>query len=386
MRVALGAIVRTLGGPATYARELVAALVARAPRTQEYVVLTDGPEAFEGLDVEVRHVALASPYAQVVWDHGMIPVALRRSGVDLYHGTKNTLPALLPCPAVVTVHDLAVYHHPASFAALQRWHLRTHTPLAVRAARAIITVSRHAAADLCARFPRAAVKVHAVPNGVSARFHPVADEATRTAFRARHGLGGGPLVGYLGTLQPRKNVELLAAAFARIASAVPGAELVLAGRIRPGYRPALPHAGVRLIGPLPARDLATFYSSAAVLVSPSLYEGFGLTLLEAMACGCPVIALNRSAVPEVVGDAALLLDEADEQALAAALMRVLGDPAAAAELRRRGLARAAHFSWTATAAATAAIYDQVARHRAATAIREAVGVRERSRRTDGASD
>jgi glycosyltransferase involved in cell wall biosynthesis len=258
---------------------------------------------------------------------------------------------------VVTIHDLAVYHHPESFALLQRWHLRAHTPHAVATASAIVAVSEHAASDLRARFPRAAAKLHAVPNGVAPSFAPVTDPDTLAAFRARHGLGSGPLVAYLGTLQPRKNVELLAAAFMRAAAAWPSAELVLAGRIRPGYRPNLPQARVRLIGPLETGDLPAFYSSSAVLVSPSLYEGFGLTLLEAMACGCPVIALRRSAVPEVVGDAGLLLEEASEEALAAALARMLGERATAETLRTRGLVRARAFSWDKAAAATAAIYD-----------------------------
>ena len=359
VRVAIGAIVRTLGGPATYATELVAALAARHTPALEYVVITDGPEAFRGIDVAVIRAPLPSPYAQLVWDHVAVPAALVRARVDLYHGTKNTLPIWRPCPAVVTVHDLAVYRHPASFALPQRWHLRSHVPHAMRSARVVLTVSEHAAADLRAEFPAAAAKVRPIPNGVSARFAPPADAGAPAAFRARHGLGAGPLVAYLGTLQPRKNVELLAAAFVRARAAVPDAELVLAGRIRPGYHPTLPTAGVHRIGPLAADDLPIFYGAANVLVSPSLYEGFGLTLLEAMACGCPVIALGLSAVPEVVGDAGILLDGADEATLADALVRVLRDPEYAATLRGRGLARAATFSWTRTAAATEAVYLEV---------------------------
>ncbi len=361
VRVAIGAIVRTLGGPATYATELVAALVARRTQGLEYVVITDGPEAFYGVDVEVIAAPLPTPYAQIYWDHVAVPLALRRARADLYHGTKNTLPLWRACPAVVTVHDLAVYRHPASFTALQRWHLRTHVPHAMRSARVVLTVSEHAAADLRGEFPFAAAKVRAVPNGVSARFRPSTDARALAAFRARHGLGAGPLVAYLGTLQPRKNVELLAAAFVRAREVVPDAALVLAGRIRRGYHPSLPDAtgGVHRIGTLAADELPSFYGAASVLVSPSLYEGFGLTLLEAMACGCPVIALRRSAVPEVVGDAGLLLDDVDQATLADALVRVLRDPGEAARLRTRGLARAATFSWERTAAATEAIYCEV---------------------------
>jgi glycosyltransferase involved in cell wall biosynthesis len=348
-QIAIGANVRTLGGPATYAVELVRALAARRTPGFAYVVLTDGPEAFDGIDVAVERVPLASPWAQPIWDHVLVPRVLRRMKVDLYHGTKNAVPIAAPCPTVVTVHDLAVYHHPESFALAQRLHLRAHTPHAVRAARAVLTVSEHSAADLRARFPRAAAKVVAVPNGVSERFAPITDADALAQFRDRYGLGEGPLIAYLGTLQPRKNVELLAAAFGRVANALPGAELVLAGRIRPGYHPRLPRERVRLIGPLPDAELPLFYSAASVLVNASLYEGFGLTLVEAMACGCPVIALRRSAVPEVTGDAALLLDEPSEEALARALVTMVGDAATAASHRALGRLRAAAFSWARTA-------------------------------------
>ncbi len=358
VRIAIGAIVRTLGGPATYGRELVAALTARQPAGIEYVVLTDGPEAFDGTGAEVCHVPLGNAYAQVVWDHALVPAAVRRMRADLYHGTKNTLPLMLPCPSVVTIHDLAVYEHPKTFAALQRWHLRTHLPFAARRARAIVTVSEHAGRDLRARFPDVADKVRVVPNGVGRGFRRVQDAHQLATFRSRHGLGSGPLVAYLGTLQPRKNVELLAAAFGRLAAVVPEAELVLAGRIRPGYKPSLPSERVRLIGPLPDDELASFYSSASVLVSPSLYEGFGLTLLEAMACGCPVIALRRSAVPEVVGDAAALLDEAREDELAALLRRVLTEPGFADGLRARGVERAGQYSWERAAEAVESVYRE----------------------------
>jgi glycosyltransferase involved in cell wall biosynthesis len=350
MRIAIGAIVRTLGGPATYAIELVRALAERRTPGMEYVVLTDGPEAFDDMPVAVEHLPLRSPWAQPLWDHVQVPRALRRVRADLYHGTKNAVPLAAPCPSVVTIHDLAVYHHPESFALAQRWHLRAHTPHAVRVARVILTVSEHAAADLRARFPHAAAKVRPVPNGVSERFRPVTDVAVLQAFRDRHGLGDGPLIGYLGTLQPRKNVELLAAAFGRVAPTLPGAELVLAGRIRPGYRPDLPRERVRLIGPLSEADLPLFYSATAVLVNASLYEGFGLTLVEAMACGCPVIALRRSAVPEVTGDAAWLLDAPTEDALARALVAMVGTPATAARHRALGLLRATEFSWARAAA------------------------------------
>src|SRR5262249_17836631 len=155
--------------------------------------------------------------------------------------------------------------HPESFAAPQRWHLRTHIPLAIGGARVVITVSEHAAADLRTEFPTAAAKVRPIANGVSARFRPPTDRGSLAGFRARHGLGDGPVAAYLGTLQPRKNVELLAAAFVRARARVPDARLVLGGRIRPGYAPNLPTDGVHRIGALAAAELPIFYGVASVL-------------------------------------------------------------------------------------------------------------------------
>jgi len=137
VRIGIGAQVSILGGPGTYARALTAALAAAGGH--QYVVFTDRPESFAGLGLETAHVPLASPYHQAVWDHWRLPGLLAARRVDLYHGTKNVLPWRLRVPAVVTVHDLAVYAAPETFARTQRWHLRLLVPRAVAAAARIIT-------------------------------------------------------------------------------------------------------------------------------------------------------------------------------------------------------------------------------------------------------
>jgi glycosyltransferase involved in cell wall biosynthesis len=377
MKVALGVIAGTIGGPATYGRELVRALAAQ-PTHHRIIVFTDDPRAFAGAGVEAVSAPLRSPWEQPLWDHWRVPRLLVRHGVNLYHGTKGVLPLRSgrgswragPCRAVVTVHDLAVYTHPRSFAPAQRWHLRLETPHTLRAATRIIADSEHTRAELLRRFGLPADAVVTIPLGVATAFRPAAPECV-AALRARRGLHR-PIVLYAGTVQPRKNVDLVVAAYRRLRAAGVGDggwDLVIAGRLRPGHRPAwLAEAapagsaaapGIVWLGPVDQEELAVLYSAADVMVTPSAYEGFGLTVVEAMACGCPVVAVGTSSVAEVAGSAALLIDAPDLDALTAALGRVLSVPALREDLRRRGRARAARLTWEATARRTLAVYDEI---------------------------
>jgi len=349
VRIGIGALVGVLGGPATYARELVAAL-ARAGK-HDYVVFTDRPEAFTGLPVATVHVPLATPYHQVSWDHWRLPALLAAERVDLYHGTKNVLPWRLPVPAVVTIHDLAVYACPETFARAQRWHLRLLLPRSAAAAARIIADSQHARRDLLARFGLAPEQVTAIPLGAPAAFRGPARPGAVEELKSRHGLGER-LVACVGTVQPRKHVERVIEAFLRSGAAAGGWELVIAGRRRPGYTPpwltAAPR-GVRWLGPLPDEALRALYAAAAIAVSASEYEGFGLTLCEAMASGCAVVAVANSSIPELVADAGVLVARSDADLLAAALTRLVAEPDTRAALGARAAARAATFTWEETA-------------------------------------
>ncbi len=360
MRIGIGALVGIVGGPATYARELVAALARLGGH--EYVVFTDRPEAFAGLAVECVGVPLASTYHQVLWDHLRLPGLVAARGLALYHGTKGVLPWRLAVPGVVTVHDLAVYACPETFAWPQRWHFRLCVPPSVARAARVIVDSEHAGADLVARLGTPAAKVRTVPLGVPAALRTPPAQGAVAAFRAAHGLGPR-LVVCVGTVQPRKHVERVVAAFAQAGGAASGWQLVIAGRLRPGYAPPwldrLP-AGVRWLGPLDDEALRALYAAAEVAVSASDYEGFGLTVCEAMAAGCAVVAVGSSAIPEVVGDAGVLVPRSETALLAGALRELLADPAARAALGARARARAAAFTWEETARRTRAVYEEVA--------------------------
>lgn len=358
MRIGIGALVGMLGGPATYARELVAALARQGGH--EYVVFTDRPDAFATADVATVRVPLPTPYHQVTWDHLALPGLLAAEGVRLYHGTKNVLPWRLPVPAVVTVHDLAVYACPDTFALPQRWHLRALLPRSVARSARVVTDSEHARRDVLARFRLPPGRVVAVPLGVSPAYLAPPDAAAVAALRRAHALGER-VVACVGTVQPRKRVERVIEAFVRAGGAEAGWTLAIAGRLRPHYEPpwlrALP-AGARFLGALDDDALWALYAAAEVAVSASEYEGFGLTVLEAMASGCAVVAVANTSIPEVVGDAGVLVPASDAGLLADALRALLADAARREALGARARARATGFTWDETARRTRAVYEE----------------------------
>jgi glycosyltransferase involved in cell wall biosynthesis len=359
MRIGIGAQLGIVGGPATYAAELARALVRLGGH--DYVVFTDRPDAFAGIAIETVHVPMPTTYHQVVWDHARLPGLIRRHGVALYHGTKGIRPFRCPVPSIVTVHDLAVYAWPETFAWPQRWHFRLCVPPSVARAARVIADSGHARDDLVARFGLAPERVRVVPLGVAERFRTAPTAAVLERVRAALGLGPA-LVACVGTVQPRKRIERVIDAFARIDGAARGWQLAIAGRLRPGHTPpwtATPPAGVRWLGPLDDESLRALYHLASVVVSGSEYEGFGLTLCEGMAAGAAVVAVATSSIPEVVGDAGLLVARSDPALLGDALARVLDDASLRADLGRRAAARAATLTWEATARGTRAVYDEV---------------------------
>ncbi len=362
MRVGIGAVLGRTGGPARYACELVRALAA-LEGDDEYVVFTNRPEAFPRRGaVRVVAVRLPPPATawEPLWDHVLLPAAARRARLDVYHGTKGAISLFLRCRQVVSIHDLAVYAQPGTFAWLQHLHMRPNLRLAVARADRILADSQHARADIVLRLRVAEQRVVAVPLGVRLDLFAPDPTAADTAVAERLDLPARYFL-YAGTIQPRKNVGLVVSAFVRLLLG-PEWGLVIAGRRRPGYRPrwlVSPPPGVRYLGVLSDEELAVLYRHAVAMVSPSGYEGFGLTLLEAMASGCPVVGAAFSAVPEVVGNAGLLLDVLDVDAIAAAMARFVEEPGLRAELGRRGSERARLFSWDETAYWTRKVYREV---------------------------
>jgi glycosyltransferase involved in cell wall biosynthesis len=232
----------------------------------------------------------------------------------------------------------------------------------VRRAARVIAVSEHTRRDLGVWLSVPQGRVTVVPNGVAEAFHAPADPARVAYLRRRHGLGVS-LIACVGTVQPRKRVDRVIAAFTAARLVERGWQLVVAGRVRPGYRPPwidAPPTGVVWLGTLPDDDLPALYAASAIAVSASEYEGFGLSVAEAMASGCAVIAVASSSLPEVVGDGAMLLERSDAGLLAGALRELSSDASTRGALAVRGRARAGRFRWREAAARTSAVYEEVA--------------------------
>jgi glycosyltransferase involved in cell wall biosynthesis len=284
-------------------------------------------------------------------------------GADLFHAPHYVLPYGLRCPAVVTVHDLIHLRFP-EHRTLARDGSTRAAPWA-RAARAArtLTVSETTRRELVERFGDVAARAVVTPNAVDERFRAAAEPSEHASTLARLDLAPGYLL-FVGNPKPHKNLEALVAARARLeASRGEVLRLVLVGGT-PSLASDERGSAVRSLGVVEAADLPALYGGALALVVPSLWEGFGLPALEAMACGTPVVAADRGALPEVVGDAALLFDPTDADAFDAALARIVDDASLRADLARRGPDRAARFTWAETARATLSVYRDVLAERA----------------------
>jgi glycosyltransferase involved in cell wall biosynthesis len=309
------------------------------------------------------HPLAASPgwlWTPVTWSR-----FLRRERMQVAHA-QYLVPPRAPCPTVVTIHDVSFVRHPEWFPAPAVRVMRRLIPWSARWATRIITGSDHAADEIAAlcRVPRA--KVAVIPYAAGPQFTPGDRAAARECVAAAHGLTG-PYVLAVGLIQPRKNLPRLLEAFGRMARGCDDLTLAIAGKAGPGaeaVRQQVADLGladlVRCCGLVPDADLPELYRAAELLVYPSLHEGFGLPALEAMACGTPVVASNTTSLPEVVGDAGLLVDPLSVADIAQAMRRVLDDDGLAAQLAAAGLARARQFSWRTAAEGHLALFRELA--------------------------
>jgi glycosyltransferase involved in cell wall biosynthesis len=349
------------GGMETYARALVPELARRRPGMRwvafcgrELAAELRAAPGIEGMEVVELPVSSDARGRRVAAEQTLLARAQRRAGVGLVHALGNTA-ALAPGgpPLVLTIHDLIWRAHPETHAGLLAKGLSWLVPRAARKAAAIVTPSRATADDVERYLGVPGERVHVVPSG------PGAEGATPTpeaALRERLGLGAAPIVLCPAPRRPHKNVARLVAATAGLAATV----------VVPGYASIeqdelerAPHA--RYLGWVDGPDMEGLYRAATLLAFPSLAEGFGLPVLEAMGRGLPVACSDTTSLPEVAGDAALTFDPRDEAAIREAVVRLLSDAGLREELAARGREQAARFSWAAAAEGTWAAYDAVLR-------------------------
>ena len=290
-----------------------------------------------------------------------LPLLLAAHRCDILH-VQYIQPPLAPCRVVNTVHDISFEHFPHFFPRHQRLYLRALVPPSVRRADAVITVSDYSKRDIVERYRIPAAKVFVVHNAPAPHFRVLTDKAQLTAARRRRNLPER-FVLFVSNLHPRKNLAGLLRAMHQLPNRHRDVALVVVGRelnLPPATRHLLVELGlggrVLFTGYLTTEELVCLYNLAQLFVYPSFFEGFGLPPLEAMACSTPVVTSNTSCLPEVVGDAALTADPNNPEAMAECICRLLDDQELAADLRQRGLRRAAMFSWQRAARQTFNVY------------------------------
>jgi len=358
-------------GIGTYIRNLLRHL-ARLDRESEYVLFCRPEDSLFAAELGPNFRSVpdrSAPYS--LREQLSLPLAAAREHVDVYHAPHYVLPILIRGRRVVTIHDcihlMFPQYLPYRFA---KTYARAMLYSATRRADRIVTVSESSKRDILRFFSVKPEKISVIYNAIDEHFSvPPTDEAVERV-RGRYQLED-PFVLYVGNVKPHKNVERLIDAFGLLRRrGVDGLKLVIIGdeiskfqTLRRAVHRHKLHKHVRFLGFVPDDTLSVLYRLAGVFVFPSLYEGFGLPPLEAMACGAPVITSNVSSLPEVVGDAALLVDPYSSEAIAEAIWKVLSDSSLSERLRAKGLARAQDFSWQRSVARTLEIYREVAETR-----------------------
>jgi glycosyltransferase involved in cell wall biosynthesis len=367
----VSAAVHGRAGLGRYAENLARALIAKdSERFALFFNHSRDASPLTGLDeTPVRTVRAGyKPWRMAVWLGQLIRLGFDRllPDADLYHATEHLLMPLHRVPTVLTVHDLIFRIFPQYHKPLNYWYLNAAMPLYCRRASGIIAVSQATKNDLVRLYNIDPAKISVVYEAAAPHFAPATSEHV-AQVRARYRLPDNYLL-HVGTIEPRKNLSLLLDALQRLQNAGENIHLVLVGSkgwLFQGFFERLENLGleetVQLVGYVPDADLPAIYSGARLVVVPSLYEGFGLPVLEAMACGAPVACSNVSSLPEVGGDAVRYFDAMDAKAMADTIFTVWRDQALRHEMSLQGLDHAAKHSWQKTADKTLSVYEKIAK-------------------------
>jgi glycosyltransferase involved in cell wall biosynthesis len=348
LRVALDATPLTLssGGLPRYVTELSVTLAREFPE-DTYVLLSDQPVPMpERAPANLIRGPEPHGAAERRWWLWGIRRAIQETGAEIFHGTNFEVPCLGKTPAILTIHDLSPWRDPSWHEEANRVRQRTPWLVRLRRARVILTVSEAVRREIIDHFGVSPDMVRAIPLAASPHFRPLPPTSPAPP----------PFFLFVATLEPRKNVAGLVEGW-RESRAETKADLVVAGRNRADFTEIPPCEGLHFLGEVPDLELPRLYSDALAFVYPTHYEGFGLPVLEAMQCGCPVIASRDPAVMEVSGGAAI--HAADSHEIAQAMRAIASEPLLRNVLRGCGLQRAAAFSWTRTARETHDVYAAV---------------------------
>lgn len=370
MRIAIDAhaVGTGLGGNESYATNLIEALAA-IDSVNEYTLYVTRREAVAKFSNRWPNFAVRQtrPHTPLIRIPLTLSAELRKNPVDVLH-VQFTAPPFAPCPVVVSIHDLSFEHLPETFNRRSRAQLRLTVRRSARKATQILALSEHTRADIISTYGISPDRVTAIPLAAADRFRPITDERELQRVRHTYEIAGDYIL-TVGSIQPRKNLNRLISAYVRLHQderrALPklvivGRQAWLFGETLRAIRESGFSDSIILTGYVPDADLPALYSGARCFVYPSFFEGFGLPPLEAMKCGVPVIAGNRTSLVEVVGDAGLLVDPLDPAAIAQALSRVLNEPNLREELSLKGLSRSSLFDWKDTAKRTLEVYERAA--------------------------
>ena len=350
-------------GVGHYTAQLLAALIDRSDARQ-YALLANrtlnGRAPLGTLGQVGRRFPNRSAWLQLA-----LPRDLAALRADVCHFPNSIAPLHAPCPIVITLHDMSLFLHAGLHPVKSQLFVRSIIPAVARRAAAIITVSHHAKQDIVAGLHVPPEKVHVIYEAAASQYRVITNAAELERVRSRYELKR-PFVLYVGTIEPRKNLTRLVTAFAQARRRCPDLELVLVGQLGWKYAALLKAiedlnlgSALRRLGYVPNEDLPALYNLARLLAFPSLYEGFGLPVIEAMACGTPVLTSNGSSLAEIATGAAWLIDPHNVDAMADGLARLAIDDDLHGHLRAEGLARAAQFSWQRAAEETVRVYDTV---------------------------
>lgn len=352
------------GGNETYYRELVKGLIKSRCQYEFYLYHThpvNEPLIKSGDNFCLKQLVPRHPLLRIPLT---VPWRARADGLDLFHA-QFIVPPFLKCKTVTTIPDIAFEHFPQMFPAHQTALLKTLVRASARRADHIITVSEYSKWDITRTYGIEPENITVTYEAAGRQFGPLNRDWAKEDVGRKYGIGEA-FVLYVGRLQARKNLARLVESYARLRKAGLEHKLVLVGKVDSLFQPVAARIhelklenDVKLLGFVDDEDLPSLYNAAEVFVYPSLYEGFGLPLLEAMACGTPVITTRGSSLAEVAGDACLLVEPLDESSIAGALQRILEDRALRQRLSLAGLNRSRNFSFEKTARETLGVYERV---------------------------